>query len=125
MIDGVEYALRAYNTAHSTSIKYKCVPLTPGSIIDALRGNSPMVTGIHYSKSYFGDEQDGDAWITNIESIGTMGHLIAIVKINTNDDVLVKFQENYEGKLKYNIIGVDFLKFRKLFFNTGCYFFTE
>lgn len=123
MIDWVQYAVNAYNTAHNDTIKYNLVSLTVGTIIDALKWWSPMITGIHYSKTTFWDEQEWDAWINNIDSIGNMGHCISIVKINTLDDILVKYEENYDWKLKYSIIWVDFTKFRKLFFNTGCYLY--
>ena len=119
MIDGMNYAIEAYNSAYCDTIKCAVVPLTIGTITEALKASSPMVCFIRYSNSYFSDEQnDGDAWITHVESIGTKGHCVQIVKVNTNDDVLVKYLENYTGKVKFDIIGVDFNKFRSLFGNT-------
>ena len=118
--DGMEYAVRAYNEEYKDNLKFKKVPLTVQNIIEALKTTSPIVCAINYSKSYFSDEQkDGDAWINKIESIGKMGHCIQIVKINTQDDILIKYLENYTGYLKYDIIGCDFTKFRELFGSNG------
>lgn len=121
MIDGINYALEDYNLHFGDAIKAKVVPLTEGNIIESLKAKSPMITGIYYSKTYFADEQnDGDAWISDIGSIGKMGHLISIIKLNnTGYDTLVKFEENYVGVVKFDIIGVDFNLFRNLFFKTG------
>ena len=118
MTDGMEYAIRAYNFAFGDTLKYKVIPLTVGSICEALKGGSPVVCFIKYSKTTFKDEAD-NAWIDSIDSIGTMGHCIQIIKMNTQDDILGKYLENYSSKVKNDIIGFDFTKFRKLFGNTG------
>lgn len=53
---------------------------------------------------------------------GKNGHCITIVKLNTMDDILIKFAENYNGILKYQIIMTNFVEMRSLFFNTGIYY---
>lgn len=118
MTDGMEYAIRAYNNAFEDTLKYKVIPLTVNSIVESLKNGSPVVCFIKYSKTTFKDEAD-NAWIDSVESIWDMGHCIQIIKLNTQDDILGKYLENYSGKIKNDIIGFDFTKFRKLFGNTG------
>ena len=119
MTDWMEYALKEYNKECKDTIKYKVVNLNPTTIIDWLESWSPIVTFIKYSKTYFQDEQDQDSEITKFESIGTGGHCITIVKINTIDKIMVKYLENYYQVLKNDIILTDFEKFRQLFWKTG------
>ena len=121
--DGVKYALEDFNAEFRTKYKANRIYLSASSIYNAL-GKSPVVTGVKYGKGFVADTQD-NAWIDgSLETVkGSQGHAITIVKINTEDDHLVKFANSYAGKLAKNVVGVDFEKYRTLFFNTG-YFFT-
>lgn len=118
----MQYALDAFNSFAGTKYRKNLVSLSDASIYAALDA-SPVVTGIKYSKDYFPDEQDNGIIDLPVERVsGSNGHAVSIVKVNTEDDVLVKFAENYAGKLAYNVILCDFGKKRKLFFNTGYWF---
>lgn len=110
-------AAKHFNIEHGTNVKEKLIKLTVDNIQNELRMGSPISTGIKYGPEYFKDEQDNGK-IEGGDPFGNKGHAITIVKLNTMDDVIGKFAENYDGVLKFNVIEFDFTKYRKLFFNT-------
>lgn len=119
----VDIVLSKANDYWGTQYKSKLIQLTPSNIIEALKKGSPVVTGIKYGKWYFKDEQD-NAIIDDYLG-GEGGHAISFIKINTEDDTLVKYAENYLGVYKNNVILFDFDKAKKgkMLFNTGFYFY--
>lgn len=123
LVNGAEFALKHFNRHFGTNVKYECLPFTIQNGINAIKWGFPFTSWIKYGKEYFKDEQD-DATIQAGEGVvGNNGHAIAFVKINTMDDQLVKFTENYHGLLKYDIILADFVKNRDLFFRTMIRFY--
>jgi len=122
--DGVKYALEDWNEKFKTNYKAQLIVLSPQTIVRGLK-SSPIVTGIKYGKGFVSDTQD-NAWLdgASTDVIGNSGHAITIVKVNTLDDVLIKLCNTYAWRLLKNVFGLDFNKYRKLFFNTG-YFFTK
>lgn len=120
--NGVEYSVMEWNAKFGTNYEAKLITLSPSSIIEGLK-HSPVVTGVYYGKNFISDTQD-DAWINGAiaDTKGSQWHAIPIVKINTMDDVLIKMCLNYKDRLEKNVVGVDFTKYRSLFFNTGYYF---
>lgn len=117
--DAVHHMVEAYNTHFKDCIRTNFIVLTESSLYDALK-HSPVISGINYPYWYIKDEQD-DGKLKNGYTKGANGHAITFVKINTLDDVLVKFAENYAGALPYNVIFSDFTKNRDLFFKGGYY----
>lgn len=123
--DWVNYMVMAFNEEFKASITPVLIPLTESSLYHGLKF-SPVVSGIKYWKKYFQDEQDnGEINLSAEEVGGSSGHAITFVKANTIDDYLVKYAENYAGKLTYNVIMTNFTKNRKLFFNSAYYFKTN
>ena len=122
MTDGATIALDVYNSYFGTKIQINVVPLNADTIRTALESGSPINTGIYYWPSYFSNEQDDGVIENTAGTTGKNGHCITIVKLNTMDDILIKFAENYNGILKYQIIMTNFVEMRSLFFNTGIYY---
>lgn len=122
--DGVKYALEDWNATFNTSYKAQLIVLSPQTIVRGLK-SSPIVTGIKYGKGFVNDTQD-NAWLDEgVENVvWNSGHAITIVKVNTLDDTLIKLCNSYSGRLVKNVFGLDFDKYRKLFFNTW-FFFTK
>lgn len=122
LADGVKYALEDFNAAFGTEYVANRIYVSASALLKALE-HSPVVSGIYYGKEFVEDTQD-NAWIDGaLEGVkGTQGHAIAYVKINTNDDCLVKFANSYAGRLAKNVVGFDLDKYRPMCFNTGFYF---
>jgi hypothetical protein len=123
--DGASFALEAYNAHFGTNIQMHSVALNVGNIYAALNSGSPINTGIHYGSQYFKNEQD-DGTIENTSgTVGNGGHWITIVKLNTTNPnfVQIKYAENYNGVLTYNVIYLqDFVSMRSLFFNGAVFY---
>lgn len=120
--DGAKFALDAFNAHFGTNIKMNTCELNVQNIISALEEGSPISTWIKYGKNYLSNEQDDGILQETALTIGNQGHWITIVKLNTQEDILIKFAENYLGKFKYQIIFTDFMKMRNLFFNSCVYY---
>lgn len=130
--DGMRYALDAFNAEFGTFYVPHKILLSANSIMSAL-AHSGIVTGIRFSSAYFSDEQD-DGRISKkpSEISGNNGHSVSVIKMNTEDASVgqqFKIQENYAGRLVYNV--VYFPTFEKspsnpaysdVFFKTGFYF---
>lgn len=117
--DGVHYMVEAYNKSFNDNIVPVYFLVTPSSLYEGLK-KSPVVSGIYFNTWYSKDEQD-DGRLTNGYTKGANGHAITFVKINTLDDTLVKFAQNYAWVRPYNVIYSNFEKNRSLFFNGGYY----
>ena len=111
--DGAKWALQTFNEYAQTNYTMNVVPLTVTNMITALKSGSAINCIIHYSNTYFSDEQD-DAIIEDVnnDDTGLNGHTITICKLNTLDDHLVKYCESFCGTTwcQDNIILVDFGK---------------
>lgn len=123
LADGAYYATKHFNEWAGTAVKVELVPFTMQNVIASLKMGFPCVSGIKYGPAYFKNEQDdgiiqSGEWVT-----GNNGHAIAFVKANTVDDQLIKFVENYDGVLKFQIIYTDFQKNRDLFFQSMVRFY--
>ena len=118
----VHYMTEAYNKYFNDTLRSNFFYVNEASLYEKLK-LSPVISGINYPFGYVNDEQD-DGKLKNGYTKGANGHAITFVKINTLDDVLVKFAENYAGKLPYNVIFSDFTKNRGLFFR-GWYYLTR
>lgn len=120
--DGMRYALDAFNSHFGTSYKPTKILLSENSILSAL-DHSGIATGIKFSSKYFDDEQsDGRVESPISEISGNAGHSISIIKANTTDPSIgfqFKIQENYAGRLVYNVIYFkDFQTYAPMFFRT-------
>ena len=98
-------------------------PFTIQNAISCLNGGFAFTSGIHYGSHYFANEQDDGVIENQSGTVGSNGHAVAFVKVNTIDDQLIKFVENYHGELKFDIILADFIKNRPLFFNNMVAFY--
>lgn len=116
--DGAECALRHFNRHTGNNISLSVLPFTIQNAINTLKNGFSFTTGIKYGDKYFSDEQDDGVIQMGSGVVGNKGHAISVCKVNTTDDYLFKYVENYDGELKYQIILADFSKNRELFFNT-------
>ena len=111
--DGGKWALQTFNEYANTNYRMNVVPLNVSNMITALKAGSAINCIIHYSNTYFSDEQD-DATIEDVNNtdVGLNGHTITICKLNTLDDYLIKYCESFCGTdwCNDNIILVDFGK---------------
>ncbi len=124
---GVKYALEAFNAYFKTQIKSVKISATIENFIVGMKKNSSIVTGVKANSAFFRDMQDNG--IVDVpHQVGNIGHAMRIVKINTTDDLLFKFANNYHGaKTKYgdiakDIVLVDMEENEDVLFNTGFYF---
>jgi hypothetical protein len=120
-IEAMVDTVNDYILAWTTWIKIRPMALTVPNIIYALEQWSPIVTGIKYGKWFFLDEQD-DWEVNKSSSIWNSGHCVAIVKINTEDDHLIKYCENYKWVIEKNVILNNFWTMSNLWFQTWYYF---
>lgn len=122
LIDGSTYALKQCNKVFGKNLKQVTGALTPEFIITAIRDNgSPVHTGLKVGANFLNDEQDNGI-IDELNPGTVLQHSVAIIKINTYDDVLIKYLESYEGKVKFDVILADFIAKRPMFFNSGIYY---
>lgn len=124
--DGMRYALNAFNKEFKTAFVPHKILLSSASIMAALE-HSGIATGIRFNSAYLADEQNDGRIEKPVEAIsGTSGHSISVVKMNTTDQSIgaqFKIQDNYPGRLPYNIIYFrDFDSYADMFFRTGWYF---
>lgn len=94
--DAIDYSLVEIEKQCGKKVKSHKILLTLPAVLEGLK-HSCVVTGIKYGKGYVQDEQD-NARVDNIGSIGAQGHAVSFCKANTEQDHLVKFIENYDGK---------------------------
>ena len=124
-IDGAKFACGAFNNYFGTTISPNTVSLDSDAIFHAISSGSPINAAIQYWPEYFKNEQDDGQVENTTGTIGNKGHWITIVKINTTDPkfIQIKFVENYNGVLKYQIIFIqDFQQLRSLFMNGGVFY---
>lgn len=125
--DGVNYSLAVFNATYGTNIKAVQIALTAENMIPWMKKGSSIVTGISVPDGYWKDEQD-NAIIDSTYVKWTNWHCVRIGKLNTLDDKLAKYWENYHGVMLANnkpakdVILLDIVKNSKILFNSGFYF---
>lgn len=124
--DGVNYSLAVFNDTYGSNIKAVQIKLTAENMIPWMKGGSSIVTGISVPDTYWKDEQD-NAIIDSTYTKWSIGHCIRIGKLNTLDDKLAKYGENYHGVLINNkpakdVILLDIVKNSRILFNAWFYF---